>query len=132
RTILNAAKPSQSDDSGLAALVAVYRFHGLAISPEDLRHRFGLAAARPLSAEDMVRQARGDGLKAHIATCRRERLARAPKPLIAGGRDGSFVILANLSDSKALLHEPLENRPVVVPLDDFLADWDGRLILIAR
>ena len=124
--------PAVSADSGLAALVAVYRFHGLAIAPDDVRHRFGLSAGRPLSAEDMIRQARSQGLKARIVSARPERLARVPLPAIVGLRDGGFVILANLNDTKALVHLPLENRPVVQPRDEFLASWDGRLVLIAR
>jgi subfamily B ATP-binding cassette protein HlyB/CyaB len=116
-------------DQGLAALVALLRFHGLGADPEQIRHSFG---AKAIGVSEMLRCAKELGLKARAVTTRWERLVRTPLPAIAPLRDGRFLILGKVADDKALVQSPVSPRPSLMSRDEFEAVWDGRLVLMAR
>ena len=67
-------------DSGLACLLLVARFHGLAAEPEPLRHRFGEPGS-PFSTIQVLRAARGLGLRAREISSTARRLASTPLPV---------------------------------------------------
>jgi ATP-binding cassette, subfamily B, bacterial HlyB/CyaB len=132
----DAAMPQDTDappqpDSGLACLLLVASFHGLAAEAEPLRHRFG-EPGKPFGASEILRAALDLGLKARETPSTPERLAGTPLPAIACCRDGSFVVLAAVREDRVLVHDPAHRAPVVLPRDEFLARWQGRLILVAR
>jgi ATP-binding cassette, subfamily B, bacterial HlyB/CyaB len=132
----DAAMPKDTDapappDSGLACLLLVARFHGLAAEPDPLRHRFGEPGS-PFGASQILRAARDLGLKAREIPSTAERLADTPLPAIAGCRDGRYVVLAAVSEDRVLLHDPLQRAPAVLPREELLGRWNGRLILLAR
>ena len=79
-------------DSGLGALVMLLRFHGVGIDPEQIRHQFGAA---PIGVPEMLRCAKGFGLKVRSLKTKWDRLANTPLPGIAALRDGSFLLLGN-------------------------------------
>src|SRR5438876_788002 len=116
-------------DQGLAALVALLRFHGLGADPEQIRHSFG---AKPIGVAEMLRCAKELGMKARAVTTRWERLVRTPMPAIATLRDGRFLILGKVSDQWALVQSPVSPRPQLLSREEFEAVWDGRLVLTAR
>jgi subfamily B ATP-binding cassette protein HlyB/CyaB len=121
-------KPGAADQ-GLAALVALLRYHGLGADPEQIRHNFGTAA---IGISEMLRCARELGLKARAVTTRWERLARTPVPAIAALKDGRFLILGRVAENKVLVQSPAAPRPSLMSRDEFEAAWDGRLVLMAR
>src|SRR6266571_5766853 len=116
-------------DQGLAALVALLRFHGVGVDPEQIRHSFG---AKAIGVSEMLRCAKQLGLKARAVTTRWERLARTPLPAIAALRDGGFLILGKVADDKALVQSPVSPRPTSMTRAEFEAVWDGRLVMMAR
>src|SRR6266700_1792353 len=116
-------------DQGLAALVALLRFHGLGADPEQIRHSFG---AKAIGVSEMLRCAKELGLKARAVTTRWERLGRTPLPAIAPLRDGGFLILGKVADDKALVQSPVSPRPSLMSRAEFEAAWDGRLVLMTR
>src|SRR6202158_4090052 len=116
-------------DQGLAALVALLRFHGLGADPKQIRHSFGTKA---IGVSEMLRCAKELGLKARAVTTRWERLARTPLPAIAPLNDGRFLILGKVAEDKALVQSPGSPRPSLMSRDEFEAVWDGRLVLMAR
>src|SRR6266446_5209288 len=116
-------------DQGLAALVALLRFHGLGADPRQIRHSFG---AKAIGVSEMLRCAKELGLKARAVTTRWERLVRTPLPAIAALRDGGFLILGKVADDNALEQSPLSPRPSMMTRAEFEAAWDGRLVLMAR
>jgi len=116
-------------DQGLAALVALLRFHGIGADPEQIRHRFG---SKPIGVPEMLRCAKELGVKARAVTTRWERLANTPLPAIAGLKDGRFLILGKAADDKALVQSPVSPRPSMMSRDEFEAAWDGRLVLMTR
>src|SRR5438876_6693642 len=116
-------------DQGLAALVALLRFHGLGADPEQIRHSFG---AKPIGVAEMLRCAKELGMKARAVRTRWERLVRIPMPAIAVLKDGRFLILGKVSDQWALVQSPVSPRPLLMSREEFEAVWDRRLVLMAR
>src|SRR5262245_48200950 len=116
-------------DPGLLALVMLLRFHGLGADAEQIRHRFG---AGTIGIAEMLRCARGLGLKARSRVTSWERLINAPLPGVIGLRDGGFLLLGKVGDDKALVQSPLSPRPEMMTRAEFEAAWDGRLVLMTR
>src|ERR1700721_1148009 len=92
-------KPPRLPDTGVAALVLILRFHGIAIEPAQLVHKFGGVA---LGTSEMLRCAKELHLKARVIESDWERLAETPLPAIAERRDGSFFILGKASGETVL------------------------------
>src|SRR6266568_1775954 len=126
---MSAENENSAPDQGLAALVALLRFHGVGADPEQIRHSFG---AKAIGVSEMLRCAEQLGMKARAVTTRWERLARTPLPAIAALRDGGFLILGKVADDKALVQSPVSPRPALMSRAEFEAAWDGRLVLMAR
>ena len=122
----DSAKPA---DAGLAALVTLLRLQGVAADREQIRHRLGTTK---IGAPEMLRCAKDLGLKARSYCADWSRLARMPLPAIAALRDGGFLVLAKAGEDKILVQSPKTSRPALMTRADFLAIWDGGLILIAR
>src|SRR5712691_13509049 len=101
---MSAENENSAPDQGLAALVALLRFHGVGADPEQIRHSFG---AKAIGVSEMLRCAKELGLKARAVTTRWERLARTPLPAIAALREGGFLILGKVADDKALVQSPV-------------------------
>ena len=116
-----------TEQSRLAALVQLVRFHGIGVDPEQVRHRFGDNIGVP----EMLRCAKEFGLKARAYRSHWERLIRTPLPAIAVMRDGSCLLLGKASEDQVLVQDPLSPRPFVVSRADFEANWDGAVILMA-
>ncbi|MBV8779249.1 MAG: type I secretion system permease/ATPase, partial [Alphaproteobacteria bacterium] len=132
-------------DAGLAALLMMLRFHGIAADGAQIQHR--LAGAR-LGPQEMVRCAREFGLKAREHRINWRRLGKAPLPAIAVLSDGGFVILGKVigeqdsgtrDDAKAdaaadriLVQFPFAPRPRIMTRTELEEVWDGRLIFMAR
>jgi len=116
-------------DPGLAALVMLLRFHGIAANPEQIRHQLGMAT---VGIGEMLRCAKDLGLKARSRKTNWARLAATPMPAIAQLKDGGFVIVGRAGEDKALIQFPLSPRPEAIGRAEFEAIWDGRLVLMAR
>jgi len=118
-------------DSGLAGLILLLRFHGVAVTAEQIRHRFG-QSGQPFDRVQMVRCAKALGLRASFVSARLERLGKTPLPALAALTDGSFVILAGVREGKALVQDPASGKLAVEPVEGFAARWDGSLLLLAK
>jgi subfamily B ATP-binding cassette protein HlyB/CyaB len=121
--------PAKPDDSGLGALVILLRCHGIGAEAGQIRHRCG--AAR-IGITEMLRCAKGLGLKARAHKTNWDRLEKTPLPGIAALRDGRFLILGKVGEDKVLIQHPSSPRPEAMTRDEFEAVWDGRLVLMAR
>jgi ATP-binding cassette, subfamily B, bacterial HlyB/CyaB len=118
-------------DSGLAALVMLARFHGIAADAQRLAHEFALGGSAA-DLDTLLRAARKLGLKAKRQTVRGERLLTTPLPAIAQWRDGSgFFILAAVEGDRILVQDPARERPEIWTREMFLDQWDGELLLAA-
>ena len=115
------------DQTGLAAVVLLLRFHGIGVDPAQLHHRFGAHIGIP----EMLRCAKEFGLKARAFRSNWNRFARTPFPCIAVLKDGRYFVLGKASDDQILVQDPMEARPVVMTRAEFEEIWDGRLVLMA-
>ena len=116
-------------DPGLAVLVLLLRYHGIAADPAQISHRVGAVG---IGIPEMLRSAKELGLKARSRQTNWDSLANTPLPAIAALRDGGFLFLAKVGDDKALVQSPLSPRPGIMTRVEFEAVWDGRLVLMTR
>ena len=115
-------------DTGLESLTLLVHFHGIAADAAQIRHRFG---STPVGITEMLRCARDFKLKARALATDWLRLAKLPLPAIAEQTDGSFVIVAKLTQEKALIQPPA-GVATLVTRAEFEAQWTGRLVLMTR
>lgn len=119
-----------SSQSGLLCLVLVLKFLGISSSSEQMRHHLG-AADNQVREIDLVRLAKSVGAKARLTKqVSVKTLSKHPLPAIVRLKSGAFVILAQASDNKVLIQNPLDGKPVIMPMADFLEDWVGDLVLV--
>jgi len=118
-------------DTGLACLIIVARFLGVAADTGQLRHRFARAEV-PLSSDDIVRASRHLGLKTRRISSSWGKLEKTPLPALAQKDDGHWVVLAKVDAEHILVQDPLEKRPLTLPRELFESSWNGSLILVTR
>lgn len=80
-----AASPDFPDPS-LAALAVIARLHHVAADPAVLKHQLGLGGCDAVTQRDLLRAARGLGLKAKAVTSSTGRLTATPLPAREGPR----------------------------------------------
>lgn len=102
---------------------------GVSVTPEQIQHQF---PGRPIGVMEMIRCAKGLGLKARSVTTNWERLAKTPLPAIAAMRDGSFLLLGRCGDDGILVLAPNSPRPHMMSRAELEAAWDGRLVLMTK
>ena len=126
---------NESIDTGLACLVMMARYYGIAADAGQLQHQFG-QADKLFTPSEILRVAKYLGLKARKINTDSSRLDRIQFPAIASHPDGHFYILAGVKTEggthKVLIQDPLENRPQVLPYELFGDSWTGELILLTR
>ena len=123
--------PGNDATTGLACLVMVARYHGLATDPAQIKHRFHTRGA-PMAAVDVVRALKETGLKARLVKSSWRRLAHLQLPAILERSDGGFCVLAKVSDDKALIQVPGEGRAKPRTREELEKIWTGNLILVTR
>jgi subfamily B ATP-binding cassette protein HlyB/CyaB len=122
-------------DTGARAFSLACALCGVPADPDELRHRFGPAG--DFGLPEMLRAAKALGLKAKWRTHPVGRLGKAPLPAIARSRDGEFFVVAKADVGpdgtvrQFLIQRP-GGRPESLALDDFLAEWSGGFVHLAR
>lgn len=117
------------NDPGLHVLVALLRFQGVGVDPEQLHHRLGKVS---VTFPEMVRCARELGIKVGLRTTTWEKLAVAPLPGIVGLKDGGFLLIGKSDADEAIVQSPASPTPILMKRADFELVWDGRLLLMTR
>lgn len=115
-------------DSGLACLVTLARFHGVAVAPEQLVHLY-----RPVQGfklPELLTAARALGLKASRARTCINRLQHITLPAVGCDTEGEFFIIAKLDQAKVLVQDPSKEAPQVLTLQALAQKWTGELLLI--
>jgi subfamily B ATP-binding cassette protein HlyB/CyaB len=122
------AQPQQAD-AGLAALVMMLQFQGVAADAAQIRHRLGQAA---VGIPDILRCAKDFGLRARLYRTEWSRLAKTPLPALAVLRDGGFLLIGKVGDEKALVQQPLAKRPVLMTKAELEKVWGGQIVLMTK
>ena len=124
--------------ASLVALCVIARMHHVAADPAHLAHQFDWSQSHIPGAKDLLLAARAIGLKAKSSRTTGDRLALVPLPALAFVCDAEgaerVVVLAQCDGQRAL-HQDSSGaiqggRPVIEPLDAFVARWTGELILV--
>ncbi len=118
-------------DSGLICLVLLVRFFGLPADEAQLRYEFG-GSDRPFGKTEILRAAKHLGLKAGSLKSSWERLAATPLPAIAPCSEGRFLLLAKADAERVLVHDPAQERPVLLTRAEFETLWSGELLLLTK
>jgi ATP-binding cassette, subfamily B, bacterial HlyB/CyaB len=122
------AAQALSADPGLHAIVALLRLNGVGASADQVRHQFGTR----IGVTEILRCAKGFGLKAKTVSTNWARLAGIAMPCIGILRDGEFLLLGKAGEDKIIVQVPDASKPELMTRAEFEAVWDGRVILIAK
>lgn len=117
-------------DAGLAALVVIARFHGIAADASQLRHSAGMPA-QALDARQLALAGRSIGLKTRQVVVENDRWAKTPFPALALAQDGAHFVVAGCDAKRALILDAGESTPKVCPAEDVIKRCNGRVILFA-
>src|SRR4030088_2319712 len=90
-------------DTGLAVLVMLMRFQGVAAEPDQIAHRFGRI---PIGVSEMLRCAKDFALKARVVKTNWTRLTGTPLPAIGCLRGGGFLLVGKASEDQVLVSDP--------------------------
>ena len=121
---------STSVDSGLACLIVLARFHGVAADPAQLTHAFQEGMS-PFGVRQILLAAKSLRLKAKQVDSSMDRLLKLPLPAIALRADGGFFVLARADERSVLIHDPHVPQPQVLSHAQLQQQWSGQLILLA-
>ncbi len=119
---------TQAPDSGLAALILLLRFHGIAADANQISHQYG----DKIGVNEILRCAKELQIKARSVNSDWNRLAKVPLPAIAEQKDGGFFILGKVTEDTAIIQEPAQNRPQILSRVDLETKWNGKLVLMTR
>ena len=117
-------------DCGLAGLILLAQFHGIAADASQLRHEFA-RGGELFDETTLLLAAKKLGLKARIVVQPAERIGKVSLPALALGPEGDAFIVARVSPEGVLIQDLLEKRPRLVAQEEFQARYPGRLMLVA-
>ena len=121
--------PASADS--LSSLVLLARYHGVPCDPASLRHLHA-TGSEPLRAPDLLRAARGLGLKAGIRDFPARDPCSLPLPALVECHDGCWRILARSAADRVLLQCGGETEPRIMGAPAFAELWTGRALLLTR
>ena len=131
-------------DTGIHSLVAIARFHQLPAEPDQIVHQFG-EPGQPFTVTHILQAAKALTLKAKPLSLKPSDLDNTTLPAIAQANDGSFFIIARLSNQTpnlgqdglestqgVLIHDLRESAPRSVTPEELEQLWSGELIVVTR
>ena len=117
-----------ANDLGLAGLVLLSQFHGIAADASQLQHTFGCAGGA-FDESTLLLAAKHLGLKAKFVDVSIDRLSKISLPALAWQADGTHFVVAKVGEAQVLIQNLHERRPHVLSLEQFREIYDGRLLL---
>ena len=127
--------PSDEEDNspidlGLAGLVLLAQYHGVAADASQLKHEYG-QGNEPFDATGILLAAKRLGLKAKISAVPVHRLDKVSLPAMAFQPDGQHFIVAKANDQQILIQDLKLQRPQVLSREQFAERFSGQLLLVA-
>ncbi|NIX92191.1 type I secretion system permease/ATPase [Pseudomonas fulva] len=120
---------SSTLQSGLVCVVTLARYHGVAISAEQLQHDHAAAGER-LSTCALLQIFQQLSLKAKHRRVAVTRLQHTPLPAIARDTSGDYFIIARVEGDRVLVQDPNARAPHALTLAQLEMRWSGELILV--
>ncbi len=108
---------------------------GVPLDAAEVSHRFSSIGA--FGVAEMLRAAKGLGLRARAENPPLHRLSRCPMPAVARDRSGEFFVIGRIAvDEKGAARQFMIQRPGLPPMalsaEIFASVWDGSLVLMTR
>lgn len=116
-------------NKALSGLVFLSHFHGIAINPADIAHRY--SEKNDLNSEQWLLAAKELGLKAKLVKHNINRLSLLALPALVWRQDGQHFILAKIDDERYLIHDLELGKPVILSKEEFSKRYCGQVILVA-
>lgn len=117
-------------DTGLACFAIMASFFEKPISLDPIKHKYDRQDSNFEECE-LLQLAKEFSFKARFIETKWERLGKTNLPAIAQSKDGSYFILGKCDGDKVLIQDPANgNRPQVLSKDEFLEQWNGRLLMM--
>lgn len=113
----------------VSALVLLAHFHGIAVNPADIMHRY--AEQNDLKIEQWLLAAKDLGLKAKLVKHDIKRLHLLALPALVWRDDGQHFILARIDENRYLIQDVEAGKPVILNKEEFAQRYSGQLILVA-
>lgn len=126
---MTSSENASSSNLALSALVLLAHFHGIAANPADISHRF--ASKGDLDIDEWLLAAKDLQLKTKLIKHDIKRLSLLALPALVWRDDGKHFILAKIDGDRYLIQDLVQDRPVVLPKEEFSTRYQGKLILIA-
>ena len=117
-------------DTGLLALGLVAKSFGVPVDIERLRHESGRSGN--VDIVDILRAAKGLGLKVKRVQSNWQGLARIHPPAILGLKDGTFRVFVREMGGQAVIHDPAKGAAESLTWQNLGRIWSGETILCAR
>jgi ATP-binding cassette, subfamily B, bacterial HlyB/CyaB len=121
---------NRNHDLGLAGLVLLAKFHGIAADAQQLAHQYG-RTGELFDEPSLLLAARHLGLKARIVAQAPERLDKITLPALAMRPDGAHFIVAKAGAERVLIHDISLQRPLTLTSAEFAQRYAGRLLVVA-
>ena len=119
-----------SMDTGLACIALALHILEIPVDTGDVRRRIGVYD--PLSVGDIIRAAGEFGARADRQETTWDRLLKLHFPVIAVMKDNRFLLVAGAEEGKLLVRDPEEEATSVLTREEFEADWERSVILVAH
>jgi subfamily B ATP-binding cassette protein HlyB/CyaB len=108
---------------------------GVPLDAAEISHRFSAGGAFGMA--EMLRAAKGLGLRARVARPPLRKIAQCPMPAVARDRSGEFFMIARVvADDTGGARQFMIQRPGLPPMalspEIFASVWDGSLLLMSR
>lgn len=117
-------------DTGLACFAIMASFFEKPVSLDQIRHKYDRQNSH-FEEYELLQLAREFSLKARFVNTKWERLDKINLPAIAQTKDKSYFVIGKVVDEQILIQDPAAgNKPAVLTKDEFLARWNGRLLLL--
>jgi ATP-binding cassette, subfamily B, bacterial HlyB/CyaB len=125
-----AAVPVTPVDTGLGSLALVLAMLGEAFDINRARREY-LSDGRAADCDDLVRIARGAGLKAQLSPTSVERVTALSLPVIARCKDGTFFVIGRRVEADVMVGLG-GGPPVRWTMEELERQWTGEIVLFAR
>jgi subfamily B ATP-binding cassette protein HlyB/CyaB len=125
-----AAVPATPFDTGLGSLALALAMLGEAFDINRARREY-LSDGRAADADDLVRIARGAGLKAQLSPTSIERVTALSLPVIARCQDGTFFVIGRRIEADVMVGLG-GGPPVRWTMEELKRQWTGEIVLFAR
>ncbi len=128
--MMDAETPQNNIDTGLLCFAIMASFFEKPISLSQVQHKYDRQSSC-FSEVELLQLAKEFSLKARFMDTSWDRLDKIALPAIAERADGTYFVLGKIAEDKALIQDPKNgNKPQVLSKDEFLAQWNGRLLLM--